>query len=67
MALGWAEIPKPGLVKEDLNVKERGRRLTEPRPGDQEETGTSQRIRLTLAVPISQADLDKSQLRNSME
>jgi len=22
MALGWAEIPEPSLVKEDLNVKE---------------------------------------------
>lgn len=70
MALGWAEIPKPSLVKEDLNVKERGRCLTEPRPGDQEERGSSQHIRLTLTVPISttpKADLDKSQLRNSME
>lgn len=68
MGLGWAEIPEPSLVKEDLNVKERGRCLTEPRPGDQEERGTSQRIRLTLTVPISAAlegHLEKSQLGNS--
>lgn len=70
MALGWAEIPKPSLVKEDLNVKERGRCLTEPRPADQEERGTSQHVGLTLRVPIPaslKADLDKSQLRKSME
>lgn len=70
MALGWAEIPKPSLVKEDLNVKERGRRLTEPRPADQEERGTSQHVGLTLRVPIPaslKADLDKSQLQKSIE
>lgn len=69
MGLGWAEIPEPSLVKEELNVKERGRCLTEPRPGDQEERGTSQRIRLTLTVPISaalKADPEQSQLRNTM-
>lgn len=70
MALGWAEIPEPSLVKEDLNVEERGRCLTEPRPGDQEERGTSQHIRLTLTVPFStalKADLHQSQLGNRME
>ena len=64
------KIPEPSLVKEDLNLKERGRCLTEPRPGDQEERGTSQHTRLTLTVPVStalKANLDKSQLRNSME
>lgn len=69
MALGWAEIPEPSLVKEELNVKERGRCLTEPRPGDQEERGTSLHTRLTLTVPIPtalKADLEKSQLRNTM-
>lgn len=70
MALGWAEIPKPSLVKEDLNVKERERCLTEPGPGDQEERGTCQHIRLTLTAPIAtalKADLDESQLRDSTE
>lgn len=52
MVLGCAAIPEPSLVKEELNVKERGRCLTETRPGDQEERGTSQHIGLTLAMPI---------------
>lgn len=53
MAPGCAGTPEPGLVKEELNGKERGRCLTETRPGDQEERGTSQHLGLTLTAPIS--------------
>lgn len=55
-------IPKPSLVKEELDVKEMERYLTEPGAADQEERGASQHTQLTLTVSSS-TTLEESQLK----